>query len=93
MTSSTTPRDDAAMPAAWDASISDAWHRLSERMQEDHGFAWAVQCNLACPFIDEGGSHESANRAASRIMRMLFHFDVEQLDEWKAFPWAGGRAA
>ena len=74
-------------------NIANAWAALSERMQEDHGFAWAVHCNIACPFMDEGGRHEAANRAASRIMKVFFNFDVEQLDEWGAFPWAGGRAA
>jgi hypothetical protein len=80
--------DGSIVDQSWHP-IRDAWATLSERMREDRGFAWAVQCNLACPFMDEGGSHESANRAASRIMRAFFNFDIEQLDEWKAFPWYG----
>ena len=62
--------------------IRDAWATLSERMREDRGFAWAVHCNLAMPFQDEGGSREVSNRAAARIMDAFFGVDVRGFPEW-----------
>ena len=62
--------------------IADAWGTLSNRMKEDCVFAWAVHCILACPFMDEGGSHKMANLAAARIMANLFGVDVTEYEEW-----------
>jgi len=74
--------------------IADAWGTLSNRMKEDSGFAWSVHCNLACPFMDEGGSHEAANRAAARTMDLMFGVNVREFPEWKSFDqlWAAEAA-
>jgi hypothetical protein len=49
---------------------------LSAAMKEDPEYAWAWHCNFAMPFVDEGGTHQQANRAAARIMRVFFNVDT-----------------
>lgn len=66
--------------------------RLTKAIQSDDDYAWSWQCNVAVPFMDEGGTHEQANKAAARFMLTAFGVDVTTLDQWKAFPWAA-RAA
>lgn len=60
---------------------------LKEAIQEDDDYAWTWHCNFAVPFQDEGASHEQANRAAARIMSLLFEVDVTKLEQWQSFPW------
>lgn len=61
---------------------------LRKLLQGDPDYAWSWQCNLAMSVVDEGVSHEVANRAAARFMFSAFGVDVTQLDPWQSFPWA-----
>jgi dihydroorotate dehydrogenase len=49
-----------------------AYRDLTKAMRADPDYAHTWQCNIACPLMDEGLSHEAANRAADRLMRHLF---------------------
>lgn len=57
-------------------SIKDAWDVLKRAAKEDPDWAYAVHCNLAMPCVDEGASHEVGNKAAARIMSVLFDHDI-----------------
>jgi hypothetical protein len=63
--------------------IGLAFDTLKQAVQEDPEYAWAFHCNLAVPFMDEGGSHKAANRAAARIMYNLFRVDTSQNQHFK----------
>lgn len=65
--------------------VGAALEVLREAFANDSGLAWAWHCNVAMPFVDEGGSHEQANRAAARFMQMAFGVDVTKFREWKLF--------
>lgn len=49
---------------------------LEEYMEDDPGYAWSWQCNLAMASFDEGLSRARANRAAARFMCVLFGIDM-----------------
>jgi hypothetical protein len=73
--------------------MSHPFHALGELAQEDAEYAWALQCNLAVPIMDEVRcSHEAANRAAARIMYQWFAVDITQHEHWKSFErcWSEG---
>ena len=65
-----------------DMSTSEAFDALKSAIQADDDYAWSWHCNVAMPFVDEGGSHEQANRAAARFMRTCFNMDVTKFDQW-----------
>ena len=50
-----------------------AYRDLTRAMQKDADYAHTWQCNIACPLMDEGMSHEDANKAADRLMKHLFN--------------------
>lgn len=56
--------------------IKQAFDVLKNAVNNDPDYAWSWHCNLAMPFVDEGGSHETANKAAARIMSILFEHDI-----------------
>lgn len=63
--------------------IKKAWEVLKKAAKEDPEWAWAVHCNLAMPVVDEGGSHELGNRAAARMMSVLFDCDITKHPHYK----------
>ncbi len=65
--------------------IASAFETLKQAMNDDAGYAWSWQCNLAMSYYDEGATHEQANKAASRFMRLAFDIDITKHPEWKEF--------
>ena len=57
---------------------------LSEALQNDSSYAWAWHSNLAVCFIDAGGTHTQANKAAAQFMFNAFGVNVTSFSEWKA---------
>jgi dihydroorotate dehydrogenase len=51
---------------------------LREAFEADPHFAHVWHCNIACPIMDAGASHEVANDAASRIMKLLFNIETNK---------------
>ena len=68
-------------------NTSEAFDVLKAAIQADDDYAWAWHCNVAMPFVDEGGTHEHANRAAARFMQTCFEVDVTTFGQWKSFEW------
>jgi len=68
-------------------STSESYEILKKAIQDDDDYAWSWHCNIAVPFMDEGGTHEMANRAAARCMRTMFGVDVSLFDQWVSFEW------
>lgn len=56
--------------------IKQAFDVLKNAVNNDPDYAWSWHCNIAMAFVDEGGSHEAANKAAARIMSILFEHDI-----------------
>ena len=56
----------------------DALQTLSFHMRIDPELAWGWHCNVAIASQDEGMSHEAANRAAARFMKMAFDVDTSR---------------
>lgn len=56
----------------WHWRTAWAYRYLVREMKRDPDYAHTWQCNIACPLMDEGMSHDAANRAADRLMRHLF---------------------
>ena len=57
---------------------------LSEALQNDSSYAWSWHSNLAVCFIDAGGTHTQANKAAAQFMLNAFGVNVTSFSEWKA---------
>jgi hypothetical protein len=57
-------------------SIAEAFDVIKHAILDDSEYAWSWQCNLACPFLDENIPHKAANKAAARILRILFGVDI-----------------
>ena len=51
---------------------------LRAAIQSDYSYAWAWHCNIACPAMDEGIDHTTANKIAARCMYTLFGVDTSQ---------------
>ena len=49
----------------------------------DPSLAWSWHCNIAVAFVDEGGDHKLANRAAARFMQLCFGVDTSDLPEYE----------
>lgn len=69
-----------------------AFKILRLAMKHSEGYAWSWQCNLACAAMDNGVSHERANRAAATFMQRLFDVDMTATpmfqvleDQWRKF--------
>lgn len=62
-----------------------AFQQLTDCVQADEGYAWAIHCNLSVPMQDEGVDHVTANKAAARIMYNFFSVDTSKFKEYKAF--------
>lgn len=66
--------------------VAKAFEVLKQAMHDDFEFAWSWHCNIAMAFYDElgplitpsGTSHEVANRAAARFMKLCFDVDTSQ---------------
>lgn len=51
---------------------------IKQAMERDYSYAWSWHCVVACCAMDEGLSHEAANKAAARLMRMAFGIDTSK---------------
>ena len=58
-------------------TTKEAYDKLEREINADHAYAWSWHCNLACPIMDSGVDHETANKAAARLMRHLFRADPD----------------
>ena len=58
------------------------FEELKTLIENDSSYAWAWHCNLAVPMKDEGIDHETANRAAARIMSTMFGIDTSKFKEY-----------
>ncbi len=76
-------KDDETTPAVENTHIGKAFDILKQALQEDEEYAWSWHCNLAVPFMDEGGSHKSSNKAAARIMYNFFRVDTSKSKYFK----------
>jgi hypothetical protein len=56
---------------------------LAAALQGSPDYAWAWACNIAMSFVDEGGEHAMANRAAARFLQMLAKADITQLPQYQ----------
>lgn len=65
-----------------------------ENVKNDSEYAWGWFCNLACPLMDAGLTHEAANRAAARQLQHIFQIDITQHPHWADFEtqWAAAKA-
>ena len=57
---------------------------LTRKLVDDEGYAWSWHCNIAMAFQDEGGSHESSNKAAARFMQNAFGIDLRGTELYKS---------
>lgn len=60
-----------------------AFELLKNAIQKDEDYAWTWHCNIAMPFIDQGGTHEQANKAAADFMKIAFDVDVTKFDYYQ----------
>ena len=67
---------------------NEAFEVIKKAIKDDPDYAWSWLCNIAVPFIEEGGSHKQANMAAAIFMKNVFDVDVTTTKGWKAFSWA-----
>jgi len=51
---------------------------LVEAMEADPDYAHTWHCNVACCCMDAGASHDVANDAASRFMKLAFNIETKQ---------------
>lgn len=65
-----------------------------ENVKNDSEYAWGWLCNLACPLMDAGLTHEAANRAAAQQMQHVFKIDITQHPHWVDFEtqWTAAKA-
>lgn len=63
------------MPYALDSDdeASHPYEELAALIRADPDYAWAWHCVAACAAMDEKVDHDTANRIASRMMRMMFN--------------------
>lgn len=58
--------------------------QLGKVTRQDSEYAWTLHCSLAMPIMDElHCTHEQANRAAARIMRLWFDVDITKHVHWQ----------
>lgn len=62
-----------------DCNFQIAVETLSASIQADSELAWAWHCNIAMPIYDSGVDIETANEAAARVMKTLFHVDTAKI--------------
>lgn len=65
--------------------VEAAMRVITSAINDDPGYAWAWQCNIAMSAVDEGVDHETANRAGARFMRLCWGVDVTAFPEWQEF--------
>lgn len=65
--------------------VGEAIEVIERKMREDSDLAWSWHSNIAVCFMDEGGSHEQANKAAARFMKLAFDVDVTKIEHWAGF--------
>lgn len=52
--------------------VASPFSALRQAIKSDADYAWSWHCNVAMSFVDEGVSHETANRGAARFMYSAF---------------------
>lgn len=68
----------------WEAEkLRSAMHTLKQAIIEDPGYAWGWHSNIAMAAFDEGLSHEKANKAAARFMKLAFDVDMTKNEFYK----------
>lgn len=60
-------------------STAAAMDTLRAAIKADEGYAWSWHCNIAMASFDEGLSHDAANAAAARFMKMCFDVDTSEM--------------
>lgn len=55
--------------------------KITKAIKRDKDYAYSWHCNIAMSFVDEGGDHDRANRAAGRFMQMLFGVDTYKIHQ------------
>lgn len=68
-----------------DPLVAHSFNVVKNAMKASHGYAWAWHCNVTMSMVDEGVSHEIANRGASRFMKLAFDVDTSKFEEFKYF--------
>lgn len=65
-------------------TTKEAMDHLRKAIKEDAAYAWSWHCNIAVCAMDEGLSHERANKAAERFMWVAFEANVKDYspDTW-----------
>jgi hypothetical protein len=61
--------------------VKQAIEVLSMAMK-DEDYAWGWQCNIAMSFVDVGGGHLEANKAAANFMKQTFDVDITKFKEY-----------
>lgn len=64
------------MPAALDT--------IKAVMHAHFGIAWAWHCGIVRCFMDENASRAAANRAAARVMKICFDYDITAHKQYKS---------
>lgn len=59
-------------------TLKTACETLAKAIRDDSSYAWSWHCNIAMAAQDEGVEHATANRAASRFMKMCFGVDTNE---------------
>ena len=57
--------------------VADAMAVVCDALRNDPDYAWSWQCNVAMPFVDQGGSRLDANRAAANFL-----YNLAQVRMW-----------
>lgn len=72
-----------AQKAAEPITVAQAFHRLMQEVQEDHGYAWSWYCNLAMPIYDTLPAEitpperlHMGRYAANHLMQHIFGVDI-----------------
>ena len=59
----------------------EALNIIRSAMRDDPHYAWTWHCNVAVSMMDESSTHDSANAAAARFMRLAFDVDTSKAPE------------
>ena len=74
---------DPEMIAASSLDLPLAFNIIKRAMETDIDYAWGWHCNIAMASVDEGLSHEAANKAAARFMYTCFGVKTYESKQYK----------
>ena len=72
-------RCSAVRPCA--SPCGEALNIIMSAMRDDPHYAWTWHCNVAVSMMEEGATHDAANAAAARFMRLAFDVDTSKAPE------------